>query len=315
MTVTTIDSGYMGNERHTAAYLVRAGPRAMFVETNTKHAVPRLLAALEGQGLGPEAVQYVVITHVHLDHAGGAPALMQACPNATLLVHPRAARHMVDPSRLVASSKQVYGEETFARIYGDIQPVPQERVRIMDDGERLDFNDRELTFIYTRGHANHHFVVYDSGSNGVFTGDAFGIVYPALQSGGLLAFPSATPTDFDAEEAKRSLDAIVDTGAERVFLTHYGSHRDVSAIAARLRAQLEAYGAIVDELYALDVEDDALDPVAEARVRTLFEELLRGSPFEDDAEVRAFIEADVDLNGQGLAFAAKKRRFKARATA
>ena len=313
MGVTTIDSGYLGNDRHTAAYLVREGDRAFFVETNTNRAVPRLLAALQHEGLPPEAVDYVIITHVHLDHAGGAASLMQACPNATLIAHPRAAPHMVDPSRLVASSRKVYGDETFERIYGDIQPISEERVRIMDDGAQLSVGDRELTFIYTRGHANHHFVVHDSGSNGVFTGDAFGIVYPDLQSGGLLAFPSATPTDFDAEEAKRSLEAVVQTGAERVFLTHYGAHEGLAAIAACLHEQLDVYGKIVDELYASDEEDAALDAVAGARVRALFEDLLRGSPFDNDPDVRAFIEADVALNGQGLAFAAKKRRFKARA--
>ena len=313
MSMTVIDSGYMDLERHTAAYLVCDEGRAAFVETNTNRAVPRFIEALEAKGLGPDVVDYVIITHVHLDHAGGASALMDLCPNATLVAHPRAAPHIIDPSRLVASSKKVYGEEVFQRIYGDIRPVAEDRVRIMQDRDRLAFGSRELTFIDTRGHANHHFVIHDSKTHGVFTGDAFGIAYPDLQAHGLLVFPSATPTDFDAEEAKRSLDLIVGTGAERVYLTHYGERHDLEAMAAMLHEQLDTYKAVVDELFSMDLEDEALDEAVDVRVRASFESLLRGSPLESDSAVRSLIENDIELNGKGLAFAVRKRRFKARA--
>ena len=215
--IRTIDCDYMRREGFAAAYLMREGERAAFVETNTNHALPKLLSALEAEGLDPEAVEYVIITHVHLDHAGGASALMQACPNATLLAHPRAAPHVIDPAKLVKSAKAVYGEREFSEMYGDIRPVPEARVRSMADGETLAFGERTLTFLHTRGHANHHFCVLDTGSNGIFTGDSFGLVYPGLQQGGLFAIPSTSPTDFDAAAAKQSLDRILDTGAIAPF--------------------------------------------------------------------------------------------------
>jgi len=309
--IRTIDCGYLGREGFAAAYLMREGDRAAFVETNTNRAVPKLLAALEAEGLAPEAVEYVIITHVHLDHAGGASALMEACPNATLLAHPRAAKHAISPRKLVESAQAVYGEATFRELYGDIRPIPEERVRTLDDEETLSFGERTLTFLHTRGHANHHFCILDSGSNGIFTGDSFGLVYPHVQHRGLFAIPSTSPTDFDAPEAKRSVDRIVATGAERAFLTHFGEHRELSAIAAQLHRQLDVYGAMVEELFASDLEGGSLDEAARTRVRALFEELLDEHGLQDDRAAQELLETDADLNAQGIAFAVRKRRHKA----
>lgn len=166
--VITIDCDYLFPQ-YAASYLLIEGDRAAFIENNTVHAVPRLLSALKQAGLTPEQVEYVVITHVHLDHAGGSAALMQACPGATLLAHPRAARHVKDPSRLIAGARAVYGDARFEALYGKIDPVPAERVREMGDEEILRWRGREWTFLHTRGHANHHFCIYDSALKGVFT--------------------------------------------------------------------------------------------------------------------------------------------------
>ena len=176
--------------------------QAAFVDTNTTHSVPLLIEKLRTLGLSPEAVSYLIITHVHLDHAGGASALLKLCPNATLLAHPKAARHMIDPSKLVTSAKKVYGEAQFDQLYGAIDSIPKERVQVIEDGEVIAFGTRTFQFFYTRGHANHHFCIWDSASNGVFTGDSFGLAYPALQKRGLFIFPSTSPTDFDPDEAR-----------------------------------------------------------------------------------------------------------------
>lgn len=314
MSITTIDCAYLG-DGFAAAYLVREGDRAAFVETNTTHAVPRLLAALEAEGLGPEAVDWVIITHVHLDHAGGASALMEACPNATLLAHPRAARHAIDPTKLVASAKEVYGEAAFAELYGEIAPIDEARVRIMEDEETLTWGERTLTFLHTRGHANHHFCVLDSKTNAIFTGDAFGLVYPRLQHHGLFAIPSTSPTDFDAAAAKASLDRIVATGAERAYLTHFGGHEQLDAIAAQLHRQLDLYDGIVRRALADGLEGEALDAFCDERVRALFAQLLETHGLADDAEARTILETDMSLNAQGVAFAVKKAQHKARVRA
>lgn len=311
--IRTIDTHYFDMPRGTAAYLMREGEgddaRAAFVETNTTHAVPRLLEALAEEGLTPQQVQYVIITHIHLDHAGGAAALLERCPNATLLAHPRAAKHAVDPSKLVKSAKQVYGEDAFAKLYGEIAPVPEARVRIMGDGEELAFGARTLRFFHTRGHANHHMCIHDSKSNAVFTGDSFGLVYPDMQTGGRFAIPSTSPTDFDAEAALASLDAIVGTGCETVYLTHFGGFQDIEAIAGQLREQLEESGRIVEDADA-NVADEELDAYCMERVHEMMQRRLATVGLENDEKVVNQLKLDSDLNGQGLAFAVKKRRFK-----
>jgi glyoxylase-like metal-dependent hydrolase (beta-lactamase superfamily II) len=309
--VITIDCAYLDEPGFAAAYLVHEGERAAFVETNTAHAVPRMLAALRGRGLTPEQVELVIITHVHLDHAGGASALLAACPNATLLAHPRAAKHAIDPEKLVKSAREVYGDARFEQLYGRIDPIPEARVRTMADGESVRLGARTLTFLHTRGHAEHHACVLDSGSNGIFTGDSFGLVYPALQQHGLFAIPSTSPTDFDAQAALASVDRIVATGAERAYLTHFGEHGDLGAIAAQLRALLEAHGAIVDDADARGLEAVELDAFCDREVRALFDALLARQGL-DDAASRALLETDIALNGQGLAAAVQKRRFKRR---
>ncbi len=310
MTVTTIDAQYLGYEGFAATYLLREGDRAAFIETANAPAVPGMLATLEREGIAPEQVDYVIITHVHLDHAGGAASLMQACPNATLLAHPNAAKHAIDPSKLVKSAKAVYGEDRFAEMYGTIDPISADRVRIMDDDETLDWNGRELRFLHTRGHANHHFCVHDPAHGGVFTGDSFGLVYPALQSGGLFAIPSTSPTDFDAPAAKASLDRIVATGASTAYLTHFGGVDDLQGVAKQLHAQLDRYGAIADEAFDSDRDDEQVEAFCRAEVGKLFDGLLAEHGLESP-NTRAILATDIDLNGQGVAFSVKKRRFKA----
>lgn len=306
MSVTTIDCEYLEHPGFAAAYLITEGDRAAFVETNTNHAVPRMLSALEAAGLSREQVELIIITHVHLDHAGGASALMDACPNATLLAHPRAAKHVIDPAKLIKSAQAVYGEDAFRAMYGEIRPVSEARVRSMGDGESVSLGSRTLTFLHTQGHADHHACVLDSGSNGIFTGDSFGLVYPVLQENGLFAIPSTSPTDFDAAAAKESLHRIVGTGAERAFLTHFGEQRDLQGIAAQLHAQLDEYGAIAEEAHASGLEGDALSRFCEERVQALFDRLLRERAPSGDA--RTILKMDADLNAQGVAFAVSRRR-------
>ncbi|MGF1470087.1 MAG: MBL fold metallo-hydrolase [Sandaracinaceae bacterium] len=308
--VLTIDTGYGGRERHTAAYLLPEGDRAAFIETNTNHAVPRLLEALRATGRTPEQVEHVIITHVHLDHAGGAAALMRACPNATLLAHPKAAKHAIDPSKLVKSARAVYGDDVFERLYGTIEPIPEERVRILEDNETVDFGERRFRFLHTRGHANHHFCVLDEAHKHIFTGDAFGLVYPYLQRDGLFAIPSTSPTDFDGPAAKASLDRIVETGAERAYPTHFDAVTELGAIREQLHRWLDFSSALVEEAYASDTPDEELDAQFLARVEEEFTSRLAGTSFADDDVAWDLLRDDIDLNAQGLAFAVKKRRFK-----
>ena len=304
----TIDCHYI-KPNVAAAYLVVEGDRALFVENNTTHAVPHLLSALEATGLAPEQVEYAIITHVHLDHAGGSSALMEACPGATLLAHPRAARHVIDPSRLIASSIGVYGEENFRKLYGEIKPVSADRVRTMADGERLEFGSRTLEFFDTRGHANHHFCIFDSSTNGVFTGDSFGIAYPALQTKGPFIFASTTPTDFEPDEARASIDRIVATGAERIYPTHFDVFEHVQAGADQLKVDIDESERIRDRIVSDYAPEEAqADEFAREALRSHFAGRLERA--ELDGSLLKELELDIEINAQGLVFAARRLQKK-----
>lgn len=307
MDVRTLDCNYTEEEGVAAAYLLVDHDEAAFVETNTNHAVPRLLRALEDAHLAPEQVRYVICTHIHLDHAGGAGLLMDACPEARLLLHPRAAPHAIDPSRIVAGATAVYGERRFAELYGAIRPVAETRVDALDDDATVPFGQGELRFLHTRGHANHHFCV--RAGDGIFTGDSFGIAYPGLQTRGRFVFPSTTPTDFDAEAAHASVDRILASGAERAWLTHFGEVRDLEAIAGELHRQLDDYATLVEEADTSGREGDALEAFCGERVGALFAAELDRHGLGSSAFLH-LLDIDIDLNGQGVAFAVKKRRFK-----
>lgn len=301
--LTTVDCDYV-QPRVACAYLRVSKGECAFVETNTAHAVPRLLAALAAQGRRPEDVRYVIITHVHLDHAGGASALMAACPNATLLAHPRAARHVTDPTKLIAGATAVYGAERFRELYGEITGVDASRVRALDDGATVEFGGGALSFHHARGHANHHFVVRDPAVDAVFTGDAFGLVYPRLQRAGLMAFPSTSPTDFDGPAARAAVEQIVAMGSRSVCLTHYGEQTQVKEIAAQLHEWLTLSEALVAE--ARGVPEAAREGFISERLEAEFDARAARVGLTLDEGDRALIELDRALNAQGLAYAASK---------
>ncbi|MCO4768423.1 MAG: MBL fold metallo-hydrolase [Deltaproteobacteria bacterium] len=309
MDVHTIDCHYADLPKVAAAYLLVDGDEAAFVETCTSRSLPHLLGALADAGLTREQVRYVVITHIHLDHAGGAGALMAACPNATLLAHPKAAPHAVDPSRIVAGATTVYGDQRFAELYGEVTPIAAPRVRALEDEAEVPFGRGVLRFLHTRGHANHHFVVVAPNADAVFTGDAFGIQYPRLQSHGVFAFPSTSPTDFDAAAAHEAVDRIVGTGMGRAFPTHFGEQRELDAIAAQLHSLLDEHSAILEEADAADLQGPALDSFCQERVAAVFRDHVEHAGLTGHPGT-ALLELDIDLNAQGISFALAKRRYK-----
>jgi glyoxylase-like metal-dependent hydrolase (beta-lactamase superfamily II) len=232
---------------------------------------------------------------------------MERCPNAVLLAHPKAARHMIDPSRLIASAKSVYGEE-FDTLYGDIIPVAESRVRVMEDGEILTWQNRFFKFIYTRGHANHHFCIYDSGSNGIFTGDSFGIAYPSLQKEKPFIFPTTTPTDFNPEEAILSLDKIIESGAKKAYLTHFGTIENLPYLKDELREGIQILADIAKQ--AIDEPEHEIVDYCKMGVENYFREKEKKSGIRFSDEDWKLLDFDIDLNSQGLAYWAKKKKSK-----
>ena len=292
-----IDTGFH-RDRFDAAYLVAEGGRAAFIDTGTAFAVPRLLAALEALGLPREAVDFVIATHVHLDHAGGVGQLMQALPDAQLIVHPRGARHMIDPTALWQGALGVYGEAQMARAYGTLVPVPAERVRTTVDGETIALAGRPLVFAHTPGHALHHHCIWDARSAGWFTGDNFGMAYPEFNVGGrAFIFPTTTPVQFDPEAMRASIQRLMARAPRQMFLTHYSRITRVADCAVRL---LEMMDATVAAALAHRDAPDRLQAITDALMRLYADGARAFGVALPDARIAELLHDDVGLNAAGL---------------
>jgi len=295
--ITAIDTEYV-RPLQDASHLIVHDGRGAFVETGTNDSVPLLLDALRQQGLDVGDVEFVFLTHIHLDHAGGAGSLMQELPNARCVVHPRGAPHMINPEKLIKGTEGVYGVERTREMYGDIVPIAADRVVVPDDEQWLDFNGRYMQALFTEGHARHHYCLNDPASQGVFTGDSFGISYRELDTAaGEFIFPTSTPASFDPVEAHRAIDRIMSCEPLQLYLTHYSRVQNLPRLANAMHAGIDAY-----EKMALDCSgaDDRLVALEAAMYDYLSTGLIaHGFKGGDDA-MRAILEIDVALNAAGL---------------
>jgi glyoxylase-like metal-dependent hydrolase (beta-lactamase superfamily II) len=295
--ITAVDAEYL-YPGHAAAHLIVDDGRAACVDVGTNSSVPYLLAALDELGIARTAVDYLLLTHVHLDHAGGAGALMQELPNARALLHPRGAPHMVDPTKLIAGAEAVYGEERFRRMYGQLVPIPSARVRVVADGERVTLGGRTLELIHTPGHAQHHYVVVDAAHATIFSGDTFGISYRALDTEkGAFITPSTVPTQFDPERHIASIDRMLAYRPESIYLMHFSRVTDVPRLAVSLKEQIAELARIA--------RAHAHDPDPPAGIRADMLALWRALVREhgcrlSDNELEHALAGDLTLNTQGL---------------
>ena len=288
--------------RMAACYLIGSDGHYAFVESGTSLSVPGLLDTLDELGIARDAVDYVMPTHVHLDHAGGAGALLRELPRARLVIHPRGARHMIDPSRLIAGATAVYGPGAMRATYGEIVPVPEARVVVADVAPDRDFElmlgGRRLQFIDAPGHARHHCAIWDEASRGWFTGDVFGLSYREFDDAeGNYLIPTTSPVQFDPEAWNATLDRLLEKSPAHVYLTHYGRVDTVQALARGLREGLAAYQRIARahapapdrhaRLYA-DLMDYHLEQLRR-----------RGNPLPE-ARARELLDIDIEVNAQGL---------------
>jgi len=295
--ITAVDAEYL-YPGHAAAHLLQDDGRAAFVDVGTNFSVPYLLAALEVLGIERSAVDYLLLTHVHLDHAGGAGALLRELPNARALVHPRGAAHLIDPHKLIAGSKVVYGEARFARLYGELVPLPAARVQEVQDGERIRLGARTLELIHTPGHALHHYAVIDAAHASIFPGDTFGISYRALDTAqGAFIFPTTTPTQFDPQQLVASIERMLSYRPESMYLMHFSRVTDVPRLGACLIAQVRALAALA-RAHAQDA-----DPAAAIRT-AMWQQWLAAARAhgcrQSDSQLAELLAGDLDLNTQGL---------------
>ena len=295
--ISVIDTGFV-RPRFDASYLIVENGRAAFIETGPNSAVPRLLAALEAHGLARDAVDYVIPTHVHLDHAGGAGLLMQELPRAKLVIHPRGARHMIDPSVLMAGVRAVYGEEVAARDYGELVPVAAERVITTTDGMVIELGGRPLRFADTPGHALHHNCIWDEASRGWFTGDTFGIVYPELHTPrGPYIVPATAPVQFDQKALHASVARLLAQRPEFMYLTHYGAVRDAETLAVQFLAQVDA---MADAARSLAQAPGRHERLKRAFGDIYIAELRRSGSTKPENYLQEILAMDIELNAQGL---------------
>jgi len=295
--ITAVDAEYL-YPGHAAAHIIHDAGRAAFVDVGTNSSVPYLLGALAELGIVREAVDYLLLTHVHLDHAGGAGALMRELPNARALLHPRGAPHMIDPAKLIAGSQAVYGEVRFRRLYGELLPIAAERVQVVGDGERVRLGGRTLELIHTPGHAQHHYVVVDEAHASIFTGDTFGISYRALDTEqGAFITPSTVPTQFDPEQYIASIDRMLQFRPESMYLMHFSRVTDVPRLAGMLKEQITELARIARA--AAGAPDRAT--LIRADMLALWLALARRHGcLLSDAEIERALAGDLTLNTQGL---------------
>lgn len=296
--ICAVDSVF-DRAQQTAIHLVVEDGRAAIVDTGTARGAPRALAALAEQGIAPEQVDYVILTHVHLDHAGGAGVLMAQCPNARLTVHPRGARHVIDPSRLHSATVAIYGEAETRRIYGDILPVARERVLETPEGATVALAGRELQFLDAPGHARHHVVVRDAATGHLFAGDSFGLSYRELDDGERqYAFPTTSPSQFDPPALRRTLARMLALAPEAIYVAHFGRLRDVARLGADLQRLVEAHEALGERCRGAGARRFPL--LKEGVTALVLAERARQGWAASEEETLAVFALDIVLNAQGL---------------
>ena len=292
--VYCIDALYV-KPQVAAIYLLQQADEVAIIETGTYYSVANVLATLAELGIAKSQVKYVIPTHVHLDHAGGAGEMMRQFEQASLIIHPRGARHMIDPQKLIAGTIDVYGEAAFNQLYGSIEPIAEARVELAPDLACFDVGGRELIFIDTPGHARHHFCIYDQVSDGVFTGDTFGISYAPMKQLARGLIPTTPPVQFDPPALQQSISRIMSFNPSRLYLTHYGEFVDPAA-------QVSSFNQWIDEYVDLCRQ---MDSSAAGYARSLEQALqgliLKGLAGDDNAMLGRILQTDIRLNAQGLA--------------
>ena len=296
--ITVMDAHYV-HQGIASIYIVVQGAKVSLIETGTSHSIPYVLSALEELGFTVDDVEYVIPTHIHLDHAAGAGGLLELCQYAQLVIHPLGAAHMINPERLEAGTMAVYGEEKYRQLYGKLKPIEKQRVIIAEDGFELDFNGRTLRFIDTPGHALHHFCIYDPLSDGVFTGDTFGVAYKQLTSEkGEFIFASTTPVHFDPDALLNSIDKIISLRPTFIYLTHFGMITPTQTIISQLIASIKAFVIIADEeKYPIEGRVKRIEAKLMHWLLAQYSKTDASYPLE---ETKKLLQTDCYLNAQGL---------------
>lgn len=296
--ISAIDAQFHRPKR-AAIHLLVEKDAAALIDTGTSFSIPGVMESLKQKNIAIEDVAYVILTHIHLDHAGGASECMRLFPNARLVVHPRGASHMANPARLVAGAMSVYGETEFKRVYGEIHPIDVERIIEAPDESRIDLNGRSLLFLDTPGHARHHNCIYDERSQSFFTGDTFGVSYREFDVNGLeFVFPTTSPVQFDPEAAHASIDRIMGYAPRYAYLTHYSQIGHLAHHAESMHTLIDAHVTIAQS--AKDSGSDRQSIISDALRKLLLQRLSEHGCHLPQDEIDELLRSDIRLNTQGL---------------
>lgn len=308
--IYAIDTGYH-TAMHDALYAVVDHGRVALIDCGTNYSLPRIEHFLASIGLDKDAVDYQILTHIHLDHAGGAGAVMQKFPHARLVVHPRGAPHMADPSKLIAATEAVYGQAETQKLYGRILPIDPTRILVTNDGLEISLGERQLLCIDTPGHAKHHIAIRDSLSGGFFTGDTFGLSYrefDQINETGVkqFVFPTTTPSQFDPEALRATHARIASYAPPLLYLTHFGAITFTPELP-------EQQGLLIDTLAHLALRIHNTAESAEGAQTELCQEMAallletaQGDGWANPDRILTRFAMDIQLNAQGLLDWAKK---------
>ncbi len=296
--ISAIDAQFHRPKR-AAIHLLVEGGKAALIDTGTYSSITGVLTALRQKSIAVEDVVYIILTHIHLDHAGGASECMRVFPNARLVVHPRGASHMINPVRLVAGAMEVYGENEFRRVYGEINPIDPQRIIEATDESRVDLNGRTLLFLDTPGHARHHNCIYDERSRSFFTGDTFGVSYREFDVNGMeFVFPTTTPVQFDPDAAHDSVDRIMRFQPHYAFLTHYSR---ISHLTYHAKVMHELIDAHVDIALSAKTNINDRQVFISNALKILFKQKLVDQGCQlAEVEVENLLRSDIQLNTLGL---------------
>jgi glyoxylase-like metal-dependent hydrolase (beta-lactamase superfamily II) len=298
--ITAIDT-VMADERELNSVYLIAADEPCLVESGPAADTGRLRRALTGLGLGPEDLAHVVVTHIHMDHAGGVGDLLAAFPRARVWVHERGAPHLADPARLEASTARTYGAERMRALFGPMRPIAPDRIAPVTDGDVIELGDRTLRVVHTPGHASHHVALVDDHVGAAFTGEAIGSFLPW----GPAFRPALPPPEVDVEAAHTSIDRIRAARPTVLLTSHFGPVPDPVRALTLADDRIDAWAADVHDLLRRDADMDAAT-IAEAltqRARREFEHDA-GRPFEPE---RYDVLGSVRMNAQGLARYWRKR--------
>lgn len=291
-----IDGFDLGKPERTGTYVIDEQELTL-IETGPSPSIKYVKKGLDSLGFSLDQVKYIIVTHIHLDHAGGVGLLIKDCPNAQVVVHPKGARHLVDPKRLAAGARAVYGD-SFAELFDPVVPVPEEKLLIKGEGDELVIGPEcTLEFLDTPGHAKHHFSIYDPVSNGIFTGDTVGIRYDQLIRDGINFFlPSTSPNHFDPEAMQQAINRIRDLHVDRIYYGHFGMTKSIGEALDQASLWLDVFVGEGEKIFA------AGEGYAELATRLLYrvKEYLRTLNVPDDHDVYNLINLDMQVSALGI---------------